>query len=150
RRVGVDRGPRRLAVVRLGHRERSLQDVGKGRADEAGIVHPQHAALPVVGRRRHRAHSSSSTTTRRVTLPPMKSSNTVGSWLKGTVRAISLRRGGLRSVPRRFHTRSRTSFELSPELIPSRRTPRRMKGITLVLRLGLAARAIEAMTAVSF
>src|SRR5688572_2954826 len=151
RRIGLDRAPRRFAVDLLAHAERALEYRGEGRADELGIVDHQHALLRQVGRRCHSGtHSSRSTTTRRVTRALMKSSNTAGSLLNGTVRAISFRSGGFMSLPSRRQTVSRTSFELSPELMPRRRAPRRMNGITVVLRVGLAARPIEAMTPLSF
>src|SRR6185503_10976960 len=85
-------------------------------------------------------HSLQSTTTRRLTFALMKSSNTPGSSRSAMVRAISLRCGGFRSVASRCHTISLLSFELSPELMPSRLAPRRMKGITQVCSSALCAR----------
>src|SRR5438046_8364 len=81
----------------------------------------------------------------------MKSSNAAGSWLNGSARHLSFSRAGRRSVASRRQTSRRSSVPgLSVELMPSRLTPRRMKGSTVVLRLGLAARPIDAITPFTF
>src|SRR5437868_6051102 len=150
RRIALDGRPRGLAIGRLPHVERAAQDGGESGAHELRVVDDQHALLRLLGRRRQGAYSERSTTIRRLTLALMKSSNTPGSSRNGIVRHISFRSGGFRSLARRCQTCSRMSRELSPELMPSRLTPRRMKGITVVWRSKLAARPTEAMTPFSF
>src|SRR5205814_10585126 len=81
----------------------------------------------------------------------MKSSNAAGGWMNGIERDIASSRGRGRSGARRRQaSRGSSGAGLSVELMASRRTPRRMKGSTVVLRLGLAARPIDAITPFTF
>ena len=81
----------------------------------------------------------------------MKSSKAEGSASNGMVRAIEASFGGRMSVERRRHTSSCCArVGTSVELIPSRLTPRRMNGITVVFSAGLAASPMAATVPPNF
>src|SRR4051812_14476502 len=149
RRIALDGLPACLAVGDFAHGEGGAEDAIEGSADELGVVDDQDPFFRDVAGGRHQA--ARSTTTRPRICEAMKRSNTEGSSAKGIVCAISFSRGGRRSPARRRQTSWRSSDEgLSVELMPSRDTPRRMNGMTVVLRLTLAASPIEAMTPFTF
>src|SRR5207302_3505046 len=126
-------------------------DARDGPARELRFIDDQHAWFGETRRVLLVYYSARSTTILRFTLAWRKSSNAPGSSLNAIVRHISLRSGGRMSVASRRQTSRRSSGPgLSVELMPSRLTPRKMNGITVVLRFGLAARPIDAITPFCF
>src|SRR6185503_11758113 len=121
-------------------------DALRFRGPEAFAVEDRAAMEFLIGR-----HALRSTTMRPVTLALMKSSNTFGKSAKGMVFAMSFRPVGFMSPASRSQTlRSSSGDGASVELMPSRLTPRRIKGITVVFRPKPAARPIEAITPLNF
>src|SRR5712664_650048 len=148
RRIGLDGLPAGLAVGHLAHFERGAEDPVESGADELGVVDYQDPLFRDVALRHQAAMS---TTMRPRTWALMNASNAEGSCSKGIVRTISFSAGGRISVASRRQTSSRSSCEgASVELMPSRDTPRKMNGITVVFRLALAARPMEAITPFTF
>src|SRR6185369_6655121 len=81
-----------------------------------------------------KVHLAIFTTVRPVTLPSRWTAKAPGSSSKAIVRVTMRSRcRGRKSVAIRFHTSRRAGRRVAEELMPSRLTPRRINGITVVL-----------------
>src|ERR1700722_1272013 len=129
--------PDRQLIEQLQRARRQL--IGERHAEQPGIGDQLllFAAQAATGPMR--------TTVRPTTLPLIYDSNAAGSSARSMLRVtIRSRCRGLRSVDRRAHTAMRISRGAPDELTPSRLTPRRMNGITVVCSSPLAASPILA------